>query len=256
MSKYINLQSQENVIKDLQHRVKESIASYPMLSTPQEKMGVAIDIGANIGGFVVHAHKCFEKVYAFEPVIENYNILSQIIKFYEIKNTEAFHTAVYGTSNKELPLKIHENKFSGCVSCANFDNKDWNFSEVGEICQTISLADMMTVLNLNRIDYLKVDCEGSEYEIFENFYDYDKIDVIALEIHGFFGEKRKEALLSLLIDHYFCIDLSTSERKKASLMELILASESNAKLLLDKSNFLLINRNMIHTHNLVPPESL
>ena len=73
---------------------------------------------------------------------------------------------------------------------------------MGQECETISLNDIFDTLEIDRIDYLKIDCEGSEYEILENFNNYEKVTMIALELHGTQNVSRKKKLLQRLEKYY------------------------------------------------------
>ena len=65
-----------------------------------------------------------------------------------------------------------------------FDDADEEIYDIVE-CQTINLMDYCTEKNITKIDFLKMDCEGSEYRIFENFSaDFlSIIDKIIMEYH-------------------------------------------------------------------------
>tara|TARA_R100001086_G_scaffold26318_1_gene12383 strand:- start:85 stop:690 length:606 start_codon:yes stop_codon:yes gene_type:complete len=165
-------------------------------------LSTAVDIGANVGGFCLHAHSKFEKIYAFEPLKQNYHILQQVILQRGLTNVEAYCNAVYSESGKALSLVRPENNISGDVFCSEEGN-----TLAIEKCETISLSDIIKTLNISKIDYLKMDCEGAEYDIFENFNDFDKIFIIALELHevGDYPLLKKEALLKKLHEHYVFI---------------------------------------------------
>ena len=179
-----NLSSTEKLNQWIAKSIKECKASYPILPN---KLNIAVDIGANVGGFCVYAQEYSKKIYAFEPLVENFAILEQVLEHCQINNVEAYNTAIYSESGKELPLKLFGENCSGNVTCAQFDSH--KLVETKQTCETISLNDMFEALNIRHIDYLKLDCEGSEYEILENFNDYDKISLICMEIHTFLRVK-------------------------------------------------------------------
>jgi FkbM family methyltransferase len=240
MNRYVNLQTEKKALEYLAERILECQASYPLFL--DNKLNVAVDVGANVGGFIVHAYENFNKIYAFEPVSENYNVINRLIKTYNIKNVELYNTAVYGESNQELPLYCPSERNSGDVSCAVFDHEKWSYQDVGDVCKTISLSDLMSSLDIDQIDYLKMDCEGSEYEIFENFDDYDRIKVIALELHGFYSDSRRRSLVQKLMHHYFFVDLHIDDPLVTTLGDLVSNSPQNLEELMNKSNLLLVNK--------------
>ena len=204
--KFDNISSNEKINKWINQSYQECKASYPL----PERGRIAVDIGANVGGFCIHAHKNFDKIFAFEPMVENYKILHQTIETLGIKNVEIFNTAVYSESNKTLPLRVYGGDHTKDITCADFVNE--NTKEIDQQCETISLKDAMTALGLNGIDYLKLDCEGSEYEILENFNHYGNISWICMEIHDFYGTDRKENLLKILEKSHYIIDIKKSGR--------------------------------------------
>jgi FkbM family methyltransferase len=199
MTKFKNLSSNEAINQWISEVHSECKSSYP-LPPLGIKMRIAIDIGANVGGFCLHAHNKFEKIYAFEPLKENFLVLNELLRQTGVTNVEAFNNAVYSKSGKTLNLVKGSSDCSGDVSCyENFDQKDDNFSGT---CETISLSDILDLLNIEHVDYLKIDCEGSEYDIFENFEDFSKISLIVMEMHGVEDQTKKQRLLEKLGQHY------------------------------------------------------
>jgi len=197
-----NLKSNESINEYVKEVISECEASYPMMRS--RKFPVAVDIGANVGGFCVHAHKYFDKIYAFEPLVENYVILEKVLSLFGVENVEAYNNAIHSESHKKLKLRVSSNRKSGSVTCAEIDNADLEktYSDLGQECETISLNDIFDTLEIDRIDYLKIDCEGSEYEILENFNNYEKVTMIALELHGTQNVSRKKKLLQSLEKYY------------------------------------------------------
>ena len=66
---------------------------------------VVLDIGANIGIMtILLAKKCNKgKVFAFEPIEDNFNALQRVLKFFKIKNTIAEKIAL---GNKDQTVKM------------------------------------------------------------------------------------------------------------------------------------------------------
>jgi len=237
-SMFTNLASGNTINEWINKSVTECQAVYPLI---QQRLPVAVDIGANIGGFCVHAHQHFDRIYAFEPLAQNYRVLQHIVNQLGLRNVDAYQTAIYGKSNLELSLRAHDDGQSGDVSCAAINNQEWGFSPIEEKCETISLSDMMQSLNLPHIHYLKMDCEGSEYEILENFTEFDRISLIAMELHNFFGRERKDRLLQRLEEHFNVMPLrrDTPLTRPADVMKHIVPV---ADLLDGDCNFFCVNK--------------
>jgi len=202
MQAFDNLSTDKSLNSWILESIEECKSTYPMLG---KKLPVAVDIGANVGGFCVYAKDNFEKIYAFEPETTNYAVLDKVKDHYKLDNVEIFNTAIYSKSNLKLAMRNYLDNHSKDVTCAQFEHE--SFSAIDQECETISLHDMMEALGLDRISYLKIDCEGSEYEILENFEDYHKVDIIALELHNFYGQERKVLLLNKLLEHYYFLNI-------------------------------------------------
>jgi FkbM family methyltransferase len=142
-----------------------------------EEGDVVFDIGFNYGIFSLGAlNKGASRIYAFEP---NQNIINVINEIYP--DREKLTLEPVAVSDKNTTLTFYEGnstlgsnvvrpasgfKLSYDVSCINFyqylvDNK------------------------IEKIDLLKVDCEGTEYEIFECIPDefFSQIRKIHVEFH-------------------------------------------------------------------------
>ena len=232
---YRNLATPEGIEEWVKESIRECRSSYPMVQT---RLPVAVDIGANVGGFCVHASAFFEQIYAFEPLRDNYNILTRVLEQLEIRNVQTYNMAVYGTSALDLPLKSHKEGHSKDISCADLEQDKYGFVELEEGCKTVSLKDILETLQLPRINYLKLDCEGSEYEILENFDDYEKVSIIVMEIHTFFGQERKRRLLKRLQKFYHISPLAP-----AGALELhSLSNPITVRELEQETNLFLVNR--------------
>jgi FkbM family methyltransferase len=137
-----------------------------------------IDIGANIGAFsIVSAHFGAKKILAIEPVQNTFKLLSDNIKKSQFNNI--------------VPLKYAVSKKSGEYIIISSDkesvaNSVFNINGEAETVKTITLRDLISKFDNNYQIFLKLDCEGSEYDIILNASqtEMNKIDAIALEIHS------------------------------------------------------------------------
>ena len=137
---------------------------------------IVFDIGFNYGFFTLDAltYKP-KKVIGFEP---NPNLVKLFNRLH-IDSVELHQTAI---SDKAGSTVFYENNFSGKSSIHSDVNSDTSSNSYQvNICSFNDMAEQYDV-----IDYLKVDCEGAEYEIFEsipNEFLTNRIRKIALEFH-------------------------------------------------------------------------
>jgi len=73
------------------------------------------------------------------------------------------------------------------ADCYNLDN----YEEV----PTISLERIFEMLNITKIDYLKIDCEGGEYDFLMN-KNLGNINYIGIEIHIHLGKEKMNELIT------------------------------------------------------------
>ena len=148
-----------------------------------------IDVGAHIGLFTLYASQfCTEgKIYSFEPIKENYELLLENIQSNHLKQETCFNLAV-SNSNHSVKLYINEDEAGHSM-----------FSESSQstTVNSISLQKFFDDKNIEHCNFLKLDCEGAEYEILKNLpmtY-FKKIDKIVIEYH--MADSNPELLVEL-----------------------------------------------------------
>lgn len=147
-----------------------------------------VDIGANMGCFTEKASKIFEIVHSYEPN----SFLSEEIKKKKIINVTVFNEAVIDCIQNDINLIGHTNHDSGSsaveLAIKNVIDLKHHWSDFK--INTVQGIDIETVLERigGHIDYLKMDCENSEFLILNN-KDLSKIDYIGIELHHHMGEK-------------------------------------------------------------------
>lgn len=155
---------------------------------------VVIDIGGNIGTVSIYLAKKypFLKIYAFEPVKQNYenflknielnNINKDIIKVFNLAITKDRRDVILtspfynsGASN------IYDNYSNGIVL-----NNDISI-------KSITFDDIFSNNNISKCKLLKIDCEGAEYEILysANVENLKNCEYMRGEFHKFYGENSK-----------------------------------------------------------------
>lgn len=161
-----------------------------------EKDDIVVDIGGNVGAFVNYAllKEC-KKIYVCEP---NNNCLKVLNKYYGSLNN--IHICDYAISNNvghsllELDVDMHTSGSAKLIEAIAFPVDDFNQLKV----KTNTFKNFIAENKIDKIDFLKVDCEGGENFIFvqENF-DFLKKNVkkIALEYHNPYKNEIKNYLI-------------------------------------------------------------
>lgn len=163
------------------------------------KKDTVVDIGANIGVFSVYAAKKATqgKIYAYEPLPENFKLLNHNIKLNSLSNVTPLNLAVSGSKDRE---KIYLTDSS--ISSSLFGQRGQQFHPV----KSVGLKDVFEDSGLREINFLKMDCEGSEYNILFNTPKkyLDKIDKVVLEYHeGEFTKYKGKDLEKFFQNHNF-----------------------------------------------------
>lgn len=138
---------------------------------------VIVDAGANVGYSPVWFASKFHsaKIYAIEPVPSNFRILE--------KNTERNPGIIpiqAGLWFEKGKLKIHDPK----IGSWGFETQAAN-SEDAEAVEGITILGLMERYGLSKIDLLKIDIEGAEFELFKcNSSEWlPVVNMIMIEVH-------------------------------------------------------------------------
>jgi len=144
-----------------------------------------VDLGAHIGIFTVFAAKTAQTVYSYEPEPANFAMLKINIKLNHLDTkVKTFQSAV-ADKRGFFPLYICEGSARGIASLAHRKTKNI-------LVKAVTLEDVFTENKLSHIDFLKVDVEGTELDIFNSTKEshLTAIKKIAMECHSPLIEKR------------------------------------------------------------------
>ena len=119
-----------------------------------------IDIGGHIGLFVLFCKQfCHKgKIYCFEPVLDNYRIFLDNVKLNNFKNVFPFNIAV-SKQNGNIPLYLNDDASGHSIFLKNSNSIQLD---------SITLKKIFDINNIKKCNLLKLDCEGSEYEIIDS----------------------------------------------------------------------------------------
>jgi FkbM family methyltransferase len=155
-----------------------------------------VDIGANVGDFVGQSKNIFELVHFYEPYRPCYDLVC--FKHRE-SNIIGHNEAVYSSDGVQLPLIAHKNRDAGSNALKTDSiNEHWT-QELHKVT-TVSLPTIIARIG-GHVNYMKVDCETSEYHLFLN-QDLTNIDYIGMELHWQIGKEKYDNLIQhMLITH-------------------------------------------------------
>jgi FkbM family methyltransferase len=134
---------------------------------------IIVDIGAHIGSFTALAAKYFPdaRIYSFEPLRRHYDLL---VRNFPPRRGRPQNLAVLGFYGNEEGHDLYPgNEFERAYRARQMSN-------------AISVSQLLRKYKLPHIDFLKIDCEQSEVNIFRELDHLDRlkdIDVIAGEWH-------------------------------------------------------------------------
>jgi FkbM family methyltransferase len=144
-----------------------------------------IDVGAGLGDFVLSvAHtrpNC--QIWAFEPFPESFQLLEENLRLNQVSNVISSQTAVSGQNG---PMKM---ALTGAavqhIAFASDDSAAHYNAPVIEV-ESQSLDDLFLPGKLTTCDFLKMDCEGGEFDILFNASPdtLARVHHISLEYHN------------------------------------------------------------------------
>jgi len=154
-----------------------------------------IDIGGHAGFFALYAATINPNVsiYSFEPHNENYKMLKENLKQNRIKSVRPKNLAIANKIGEVELILSQEDLNHSIVHAIETVNET---QKVG--CTT--LEKIMQKNDLKKVELLKIDCEGAEFQILRSTpqSSFDKIQHIFLEYHDWTPNENHRELKSFL----------------------------------------------------------
>lgn len=145
-------------------KLNSSEKEFFLLNKFVKKSESVIDVGSNIGRYTFKLSQLVGRngfVYSFEPVLRNYLILISLIFLRNIRNIIPLNLALSNKSSflsvKPLPTNDKINSFKFNTYTASKIKKNYKLN-----AYAIKLDEFKFK---KKISFIKIDCEGSEYNI-------------------------------------------------------------------------------------------
>jgi len=165
-----------NEIYNWEHSEKGCV--YEMWDCVLNQNDIVVDLGANSGFFSVKSAELASKVIAVDGSPEAYSCLVENCKDFD--NVQTLNASILSKDS----------------------SPSWLWTHKGNPLR-MTLEEMMELYKLDKIDFLKCDIEGGEYDLFNSLSPkmLSKIDRIAIETHD--EEQNKDFYLHGKVRHSF-----------------------------------------------------
>jgi FkbM family methyltransferase len=150
------------------------------------KQPVIIDVGANAGFFniLIHSKIPEARIFSYEPMPANIELFKKSIADNALLQKIALHQkAVTGSEKGSIDLFTADTEDNTVVSSVYPSFHGLNNKKISVAAE--SLTSIITNNDLSTVDLLKLDCEGSEYDILynTNALALAKVRMMVIEVH-------------------------------------------------------------------------
>lgn len=163
----------------------EYFSNYDYSQIDYSDISTIVDIGAHIGVFSLDRSREVDEIHSYEPTSDTFEVLERNIAENSIDNIRTFNEAVSEKLNK---VEISEGRRSlgNSVRKAQ-DSNGFQIKAVG-LQQVVDRIE-----NTSDKSLLKLDCEGSEFEIIQNADDscIEFFDIVFMEWHAHAGDPKE-----------------------------------------------------------------
>ncbi len=153
---------------------------YERASIEIEDGWTIVDVGAGLGDFSISVARAHPQgtVYAYEPFPESFALLQANLRLNQVDNVKAFPHAL-GAQSGWMDLHIVSPEAVQHTTAPEHESSD------SIRVPSVTLDQVFAEQQLSRCDYVKMDCEGGEYDILFNASDetLQKVQHFCLEYH-------------------------------------------------------------------------
>ncbi len=182
-----------------------------------------IDVGANMGEFsIIAAKKVGQKgrVISIEPLKQAVSWLEKNLTLNCFSNYEILEKAI--GKNKGI-MTLYQKSESSQHGILDPDISEKKLVNAGEIIVD-TIDDIISSRNITKVEMLKIDVEGFEYEVLcgcKNSFKENKIKKIICEIHSKFLKKKgldKNSIYAILKENGFSISALDSNEERPHIL--------------------------------------
>ncbi len=140
---------------------------------------IVLDVGAHVGLFAVYVGLRHPEVlvHAFEPFPANFELLRENVERNRVSNVRLHNFGISGDGRLLKMATDPEN--SGGATCHSLTLAD----RPADMIPSATLDAVFDALGLESCKLLKIDCEGSEYEILLTTRSLEKVEYLSGEFH-------------------------------------------------------------------------
>jgi len=202
---YTRSQADKSIIKEI-FELREYKEVEVIIKSAKDPI---VDAGTQAGFFVLYCRALNQevKILAIEPDEDNLELLNNHIEINNLKKIEVMPAALAGKSGLRdffISTDSHNHGlFKVLVPKINKNSR----------VKTYSLDDLLKEQGIEDVSLLKLDVEGAEFEVLENFSHWEKIKNIAMEYHDF-GDFKHQELEKILSANGFKVKTRSSKFDK------------------------------------------
>jgi len=162
LGRYIYFRHYENLSNDEKFQIEPEMFLLPALVN---KDGIVFDVGANVGGYCYQLEKLTSarNIFAFEPLAKEYRLLQKLFPYVNLFNIALSNEV--GFKTLRIPVLSNGTYLSTRSSLERIvENVDIDhYLEIR--VETNTIDNIVASLGLLRIDFIKIDVEGHEFEV-------------------------------------------------------------------------------------------
>lgn len=181
--------------------IKETILDrqYEQAGVPLQDGWTVVDIGAALGDYAVWAARQipYGRLIAAEPFPKSVEVMRRNLRANQVNNVEIFEGAV-SASNGVTSLKVVGKIVQNSTASAANEGTPLTV-------ETLSLEGLLNKFLIHSCDYLKMDCEGGEYDILfsASSETLSKVHRICMEVHDGMTQYDRSHMIKFLEDNGF-----------------------------------------------------
>lgn len=154
---------------------------YSLDSIPFSRGDLVVDVGGHVGTFAIYLARRYPgiRVYSYEPLPANYELFRKNLDLNKVDSVEVFNEAVT-SDGRSIRLLVHPSNTAGAT--AQVGTMDLAGHEVHEV-RSLTLDEIVDRHGIEKGRLLKIDCEGSEYEVLLSANCLERFEFFSAEFH-------------------------------------------------------------------------